>query len=188
MTFINITTLKGKIVSFESRPPRTTELEKRIKIGSGFHNKWYRSQRDHMLGWMVVQECQARKAGNDPAMVDAQGMWNRLKCSPLMFWLAESGGVSSDALSEAETQAVKAAELNPKDGDPHGSMMRSVLPWSLVAAAISAQPFHNWDENADQKAEEAFQRLIAKNAAYRPLAQWLDANTNQQSGREIPRK
>ena len=176
------------VFSFESRPPRTSELEQRIKIGSAFHNKWHRSQRDHMLGSMVVQECQARKSGNDPTMVDAQRMWNRLKCSPLMFWLAECGGVSNDVLSEAAIHAVRAAELNPKDGDPHGTMMRTVLPWSLVAAAISAQQFYQWHHNADQAAEEAFQRLIAKNAAYRPLAQWLDANINQQSDQEIPRK
>ncbi|WP_224825409.1 hypothetical protein [Cognatishimia sp. MH4019] len=188
MTFIDITTLKRMVFSFESHPPRTADLEKRIKIGSAFHNKWYKSQRDHMLGWMVVQECQARKSGNHPTMVDAQGMWNRLKCSPLMFWLAECGGVSNDVLCQAEIHAVRAAELNPKDGDPHGAMMRTVLPWTLVATAISAQPLHQWDDNADQAAEEAFQRLIAKNAAYRPLAQWLEGNTNQLSGREIPSK
>ena len=47
---MNVIELMCYVVSFEERPHRTTELENEIKIGTGFHNKWYRSQKEHWLG------------------------------------------------------------------------------------------------------------------------------------------
>ena len=92
---------------------------------------------------MVVQECQERKKGNDPLAVDAKGMWGRLKCSPLMFWLAECSGVSGDTLVRAQEMAVASARINDKDGDPHGKMMReSIRPVSARSQAFSACQFH----------------------------------------------
>lgn len=125
---ISISQLKSHVTAYPAVPALTTALEQRIQIGTGFHNKWYNSQRDHMLGWIVVQECQARRNGKNPEAVDAKGMWSRLKCSPMMFWLAECAGVSSKQLEQAAQQAGAATLINPKDGDPHGSMMREVLP------------------------------------------------------------
>jgi hypothetical protein len=174
MQQVSITELKVRIVKYEHAPTRTTALEQRIQIGSGFHNKWYRSQRDHMLGWMIVQECQARKTGKDPSRVNAQGMWNRLKCSPLMFWLAECSGVSDGILATAEQQAERAAGINLKDGDPHGTMMRSVLPWSEVSDCILLQPKPDWGQDDELEARDSFERLVKKNSQYRPLVHWLD--------------
>lgn len=170
---ISLSRLKACVASSESRPPRTIALEQRILIGSGFHGKWYRSQREHMLGWLLIQECQERKKGNDPSHVSAKGMWSRLKCSPLMFWLAECAGVHRKVLDAAEHMAIAASEINPKDGDPHGKMMREVLPWAVVADAISSNARPVDAEKADEEAIPAFERLIAKNAGYRHLREWL---------------
>jgi hypothetical protein len=144
-------------------------LEQRIQIGTGFHGKWYRSQREHMLGWIVVQECQERKKGNDPLAVDAKGMWGRLKCSPLMFWLAECSAVSDDILAQAEQMTVAAARINDKDGDPHGKMMREVLPWEITRQAIVTGQEPASSELANTLAMQAFDRLTDKVSTYRPL-------------------
>jgi hypothetical protein len=117
---INLTQLKAHMAAYAHSPPRTTALEQRIRIGTEFHRKWYRSQRDHMLGWIVVQECQARAKGLDPVGVGAGGMWGRLKCSPSMFWLAECAGVDLDLLDRAEEAAATAARIRPMAGDPTG--------------------------------------------------------------------
>ncbi len=169
---ISISELIGHMEAYPEAPPRTTELEQRIRIGTGFHNKWYRSQKDHLLGWMVVQECQARKRGVDPANVDAKGMWGRLKCSPAMFWLAECARVPDNVLAKAERAAMAAAAINPMDGDPHGKMMREVLPWSVLAAAIANGPGPAPLDEAVGSANEAFQRLTGKVHAYRHLREW----------------
>ena len=122
---------------------------------------------------MVVQECQARKQEKDPSAVSAKGMWNRLKCSPSMFWLAECVGVPREVLDEAERAAVAASEINPKDGEPHGKMMREVLPWHVIADALASNARAVTPEKADEDAIPAFERLIARNATYRHLREWL---------------
>jgi hypothetical protein len=173
---ISLTQLKAHLAAYPEAPQRTTELEQRIQIGTGFHGKWYRSQCEHMLGWMVVQECQERKKGKDPLAVDAMGMWGRLKCSPLMFWLAECSGVSDDTLVRAQEMAVAAARINDKDGDPHGKMMREVLPWEIIKQAILTGREPASSELANAVSLEAFDRLTEKVSAYRPLRNWLILN------------
>ena len=116
---ISPTQLEVHLAVYPNASQRTTALELRIQIGTGFHGKWYRSQRERMLGWMVVQECQERKKGNDPLAVDAKGMWGRLKCGPLMCWLAECSSVSDDILVRAQEMVVAAARINDNDADPH---------------------------------------------------------------------
>ena len=170
---LNLTQLEAHMAAYPDTPPRTTALEQGIRIGTGFHRKWYRSQRDHMLGWIVVQECQARAKGRDPAEVDAMGMWSRLKCSPSMFWLAECAGVHVDLLDRAEDAAVVAATIRPMDGDPHGRMMRETIPWEVVRGAILAGPKPAQTDQAAEDARESFERLTGRVSAYRHLRKWL---------------
>lgn len=172
-TMISITQLKAYMTAYPEAPQRTTALEQHISIGTGFHGKWYRSQREHMLGWMVVQECQARKNGADPAAVDSRGMWGRLKCSPAMFWLAECAEVQDELLMRAEERAAAAARIKAKDGDPHGKMMREVLPWSVMREAILSGPAPASTEEAQDAALEAFDRLTARVSTYRSHRKWL---------------
>lgn len=171
---ISIPALRCYAAVYPDTPPRTFALEQHIRIGTGFHNKWYGSQREHMLGWLVVQECQARMTGKNPSSVDARGMWGRLKCSPLMFWLAESAGVESSILDRAEAAAIAATRINPRDGNPHGTMMREVLPWDFIEAAISSGADPISPEQAEEISRAAFNRLTSKVATYRRHRDWLE--------------
>lgn len=170
---ISLVELKTYLASYPERPPRTVALEQRIQIGTGFHGKWYRSQREHWLGWSVVQECQSRMLGKEPAEIDAGTVWGRLKCSPMMFWLAECAGVSDALLDEAESKAIEASGINATDGNPHGKKMRSVLPWSLVATAMSSGSPPPAALGVEAEARSAFERLIEHVPAYRKHRDWL---------------
>jgi len=170
---ISITHLKSRIATYPDFPPRTTALEQRIQIGTGFHGKWYRSQKEHMLGWMIVQEAQAREKDRDPSTTDAKQMWGRLKCSPSMFWLAEAAGVEDELLDEAENAAVAAAAINSRDGEPHGRLMREVLPWDVISRAIAAGRVPPTLHRDDQDARAAFEKLARKNHAYRRYLEWI---------------
>lgn len=120
----------------------------------------------------MVQECHARSKGQDPHVLAAKAIWQRLNCSPMMFWLADAAGVDATALSHAEKAAAKAAAINAKDGAPHGTMMRQQLIWKDVERAVlRSQKFE--DHAARQMAVEAFDRLIAKNSAYRHLVRFV---------------
>ena len=63
MAFIKQAELKRKITGKEAIPLRTDDLEKRIKIGVGFHKKWYRSQKEYWLSWIVAKEREPGRKG-----------------------------------------------------------------------------------------------------------------------------
>ncbi len=147
------------VAAYEANPPRTVELEQEIEIGSGFHGKWYRSQREHWLGWLSLKIRDSSMV-NPGAEVPARLVWNRLKCSPMMFWLAETAGADSETLIRAADAAGQAAKINPKDGNPHGKIMRQVLPWSLVEGLLRSGPPLASEEVAKQAGDEALDRLL----------------------------
>lgn len=156
---INIDDLICYVAAYTDEPERTKKLEQEIQIGTGFHGKWYRSQREHLLGWLVFQQCEARRKGIEPEKNLARPMWNRLKCSPLMFWLAESSGVGDELLSKARDAAIEATAINPKDGNPHGKMIREILPWEVVEQSILTGPRPLSSDQAGIAAGDAFDRL-----------------------------
>ncbi|WP_424940110.1 hypothetical protein [Aliiroseovarius sp. S253] len=156
---MNIDELICRVSAYPDEPEWTKKLEQEIQIGTGFHGKWYRSQREHMLGWLVFQQCEARRKGIERENNLAKPMWNRLKCSPLMFWLAEVSGVEAQVLSQAQSAAIQATAINPKDGNPHGKMIREFLPWDVVEPAISTGSKPLPTEQALVVANRAFDRL-----------------------------
>lgn len=170
---MNIDQLLRHVAAYPDRPEWTNKLEQEIQIGTGFHGKWYRSQREHLLGWLVFQQCEARRKGIEPEDNLAKPMWNRLKCSPLMFWLAEASGVESELLSKAQNAAIEATAINPKDGNPHGKMIREVLPWELVEQAISMGPRPLATEQAIMAANRAFDRLTQLRPEFRKMRAYL---------------
>ena len=161
--------LKRFVFTSEDYPPRTSALETKIQIGSGYHQKWYRSQKEHWLAWILVQEVTAEQSGKPLRSVDCRGMWGRLKCSPMMYWLGEAAGVSDTLLHLAEVAAVNAAKINPKDGHPHGKLMRQVLPWQIVAEAINTHERHASETEAIEASKVAFQRLTDLRPEFRRL-------------------
>ena len=172
---MNINVLICHVAAYPDHPEWTGRLEQEIRIGTGFHGKWYRSQREHMLGWLVYQQCEASRKGNDPSRNTAGPMWGRLKCSPLMFWLAETSGVGSDILSRAREAAVAAAAINPKDGNPHGKIIREVLPWDLMEQAILNGPKPLASEPATDAANHAFERLARLLREFRKSIPYKDS-------------
>lgn len=172
---MNINVLICHVAAYPDHPEWTGRLEQEIRIGTGFHGKWYRSQREHMLGWLVYQQCEAVRKGIDPNRNPAGTMWGRLKCSPLMFWLAETSGVGFDILFRAQKAAVAAAAINPKDGNPHGKMMREVLPWDLMEQAILSGPNPLASEPAVETANLAFDRLTRLRPEFRKSNPYKDS-------------
>lgn len=165
--------LKRYFAAYPAQPPRTTALEQKIKIGTGFHNKWYRSQREHWLGWLVAKDCEARAKGLDPAQINAKVRWQHLLCSPAMYWVGECAGVSEERLTQAEAMATEAADIKNKDGHPHGTMMRKALPWETVQSAILSGPGMASPEDAERDALAAFDRLCEKRGEFRKLQRHL---------------
>ena len=159
--------LKHRVAAFQDYLPRTDALEKRIKIGVGYHDKWYRSQREHWLGWIVAHEFKTQKRGETPDSVPAEKLWSRLHCIPMIFWLAEAAGLDQSVLEAAELAAVVATEPDDQKMDcpEHGGAMRAVLRWADVEKALLTTPVASAKE-ADLAADGAFEHLASRRRKY----------------------
>jgi hypothetical protein len=165
--------LKLYLAAYPEQPPRTKALEQSIGIGTGFHRKWYRSQREHWLGWLIAKDCEAKAAGKAPNTVNAKERWQKLACSPAMFWIAECSQMPLSVLKAAEKAAQTAAAKRSTDGHPHGKLMRAVLSWEPVEAAILSGPPPVDHYIAQELALPCFDRLCEKRSEFRRLRQWL---------------
>ena len=158
--------LKRRIAAFPDHLPLTDTLEKRIKIGVGFNSAWYRSQREHWLGWLAAKEHEQRTLGKDPASVTAGLRWRYLNCGPMMLWLAEATGVDQTLLESATRAVIVAAKAVKTDHPSHGKAVRTVISWNPIEPALAGARAATAAQ-ANAAAAEAFDHLASQRAEFR---------------------
>ena len=174
---MNVIELLCYVANYEERPSRTLQLEREIKIGTDYHDKWFDSQKDHWLGWLTWQSL---KNSNHH---QAEIVWNRLKSSPMMFWLAECAQIEDNILDDLEKAAKKAAThqknqgKEPRDSQEHGDHIRAVLDWSDLEESIQKMSKKVLIEKARSLGDQAYIQLYShpktKNRKrYRPEPSW----------------
>lgn len=117
--------------------PRTKELETSISVGVGFDGAWYRSQKQHWLGWLAEYSGPGAYGRQSDTIRSAELAYNRIQCAPMLFWLAEALDIDSTTL-DAGFQAVVST---PKKGGPQSSAFRRCLRWADIEAALSVWPY-----------------------------------------------
>lgn len=159
---ISHSSLLRLVGAFPEELPRTLALERRIRIGAGFHGKWYASQGEHWRGWMRYKDAVLRRSGRDPDLVPGRARWN-LNCAPMMFWLAEAAKVPDQILDQAEEAARGAATRIDHDHPSHGKAMRACLPWPLIERSLASLPPLSADAAAAAEATVALahEKLVA---------------------------
>jgi len=160
--------LKCCIAAASAKTDRTERLQEAIKIGVGFHKKWYRSQKEHWLGWIVAKEREALKRGSDPCDLTAKQRWTTLHCIPMMFWLAEVIETPNKFLKDAENAAGEAAKIKGCDCPRHGKIMRQIIPVELLEQHLASAPRVDIGK-ANAAGIDAFEYLASKRPKYRKL-------------------
>jgi hypothetical protein len=154
-----IETLLRYIASYPATPPRTVALEQEIRIGTGFHGNWYRSQKEHWLGYLGYKRALWVAQGKNYDQEKAKSHWSRTHCFPMLFWLAECAGVDSDILERAEVAARRVAAVIGSDHPSHGKAARDVLPWPLVQQKILSKEPELELADAHLASDAAYTRL-----------------------------
>lgn len=164
MAEIDLHKLRRLVAGFPEEPERTSALERKIQIGAGFHNKWYSSQREHWLGWLSLK---ARENELDNKSFQPPRIWSGLKCSPMLFWMAEVAGADGQTLDQLEAVSIAAAQIRPNDGNPHGVEFRKILPWNDVEALLVSSEPQKAMADALQIGDDALLKLIGHLPTYR---------------------
>ena len=159
-----IETLLQHIAGYPGTPPRTVALEQEIRIGTGFHGKWYRSQKEHWLGYLGYKRALWAAQGKDYDLEKAQSHWSRTHCFPMLFWLAESAGVDSVILERAESAARRVSAIIASDHPSHGKAAREELPWLVVQRAILGKEPELKIAEARSASDVAYTRLASLRA------------------------
>lgn len=129
-------TLRAYIRPLPEYLPRTQAMESRIQVGVGFDGAWYRSQKEHWLGWLAEYDGPGAY-GRSRAKRDARFVYNHIQCAPMLFWLSEALETPSDVL-DMTFQAVVAA---PNRGAQQCAALRAHLPWDQIADRLAARDY-----------------------------------------------
>jgi len=104
--------------------------------------KWYRTQKQHWIGWLSQYHgpgAYGRKVG---AERDARYAYMHIAEPKMLLWLIKAAGVSSHFVRAAKREC---AESSPMDQRSASSMhqqaaaIRRLVPWEIVAEALRSK-------------------------------------------------
>ncbi len=92
---------------------------------------WYRTQKEHWLGWLHDYEGPGAYGRAIGRSRDARFAYNHIVCPGMLLWLGEAAGVEPERVAAARA----AAEGLPTQMHQAAAIRRHV-PWSVVYAAL----------------------------------------------------
>jgi hypothetical protein len=123
--------LAKRIRKLRSHPPITAELERAMKARGGTRKVWYRSQKEHWLGWLSEYGGPGYY-GRKISSRSAQFVYNHVNCAPMVLWLGEASGVPKPQLKSAKRAALRA---NPSPA-AEAAAVRKIIPWSAIQTLL----------------------------------------------------
>ena len=128
--------LRARLQRLPDETPKYRALEHALRDGTGYGRAWYRTQREHWLGWLGAYDGPGAYGRAEWASRDAAFVWNHIQCAPMLFWLAEALALPDAVLDRAYQDIVAA----PKRGASQCAALRRIIPWVDIEAALLARP------------------------------------------------
>lgn len=89
---------------------------------------WYKSQKEHWLGWLGDYDGPGFYQRKTHAGRDAKYIYNHIMCSPMLLYLPEALGVSIELIKKAYGEVIK--DNNPKMAK-QCAIIRSIIPFEV---------------------------------------------------------
>lgn len=131
---MNPIVLRAHIGPLPEYLPRTKAMESQLQVDVGFDDAWYRSQKEHWLGWLGEYAGPGAYGRKPDPTRDSAYVYNHIQCAPMLFWLSEAIG-ASDMTLERAFGAVTQADTK---GASQCAALRKILPWHDVARALAS--------------------------------------------------
>jgi hypothetical protein len=146
--------LRAHILPLPEYPPRTRAMEEAIGVGAGFDDAWYRSQKEHWLGWLAGYYGPGAYGRSGKSPRTAKYAYNHIQCAPMLFWLAEALGAQEHGLTTG-FDAVLNTPDTPGKGARQCAALRRCIPWSEIERGLD-----NWQYIRFDRSKILFARLI----------------------------
>lgn len=131
--------LRRRIKWLDPNTPQHLQLSAALNEGAGFNNAWYRSQKEHWLGWLAEYAGPGAYGRTYDPSRDAKFVYNHIQCAPMLFWLAEAIDVPAAVLESAERAILNAPSRNASQC----AAFRKIVPWQDIESAVRCKP-GNW--------------------------------------------
>lgn len=92
---------------------------------------WYRSQREHWLGWLEKYESPGAYGRKVTSGRDARFAYNHVVEPKMLLYLAEAAGVDSSRVAEARRYAEAGPTMMARS-----AWIRRHVPWPVIEAAL----------------------------------------------------
>jgi len=90
---------------------------------------WYKSQKEHWLGWLGDYDGPGFYQRKTHAGRDAKYIYNHIMCSPMLLYLPEALGVSIELIRNAYDDVIKA---NSPKMAKQCAIVRSIIPFQVI--------------------------------------------------------
>lgn len=121
--------------------PRTRAMEESIGVGVGFDGAWYRSQKEHWLGWLSEYNGPGAYGRSEQSPRTSEYAYTHIQCAPMLFWLAEALDASEHCLA-AGFEAVLDI---PEKGARQCAALRRCIPWAEIERALNSWQYNQVD-------------------------------------------
>lgn len=128
--------LRAHIKPLPEYLPQTKALEEVLSEGVGYNRAWYRSQKEHWLGWLAEYNGPGAY-GRSNAERDACFIYNHIQCAPMLFWLSEVLETPTDILNETFDAVVAA----PNRGAQRCAALRKHLSWEQTSDRLAKRQY-----------------------------------------------
>jgi len=110
----------------------TKSLEFSLSIKYGSKTVWYKTQKEHWLGWLSEYESPGAYGRVKWGGRDASYIYNHIQCAPMLLWLAEAIGISRPILLKAKKTIISSG----KNGASQCSALRRIITWEMIDSQI----------------------------------------------------
>lgn len=126
--------LARKIGKLDARPSITSELERALEKRGDWNRSraWYKSQKEHWLGWLSGYEG-AGHYGRKDWNRSAEFIYNHIVCPPMVLWLGEASGIPKATVREAKQAALSARPSLPAQS----AAIRKVIRWDAIEVRLT---------------------------------------------------
>lgn len=90
---------------------------------------WYKSQKEHWLGWLGDYDGPGFYQRKTHAGRDAKYIYNHIMCSPMLLYLPEALGVSTELIKKAYDEVIK---TNDPKMAKQCRTIRSIISFEVV--------------------------------------------------------
>lgn len=133
--------LRAHIRPLQEYLSRTRAMEKAIGVGAGFDGAWYRSQKEHWLGWLSEYNGPGAYGRSEQSPRTAEYAYNHIQCAPMLFWLAEA----LDAKEHSLSAGFDAVLETPGNGARQCAALRRCIPWPEIERSLINRQYNRVD-------------------------------------------